>query len=601
MNARVSWHAALVAVIALGYVGFGVFVGGGYDPGRDVAEAYAIVHDGARPLLGPVFAGHVRFGPLWFWLMALPMFIVPTWFAAAMTAVVIGALQFPLAYAAGKRLAGRQLGLMWAVTLAMPGWASFESVGFTSINAVRTALVATLYCVLRARDTPHPRWWFAAGLAASAATHAHPSCAWVFIVVLFAACRAPGRLAAHLDDRVAAWLAAGAGFALLFAPTLFAGISLIDTTRAVADSNVALANLSRLPALLRSIAWTGPHAIMSAVFAPDAAFPRNVATLCALLAIVGALRGLVAAFGNDRAARWGFVLTALALAFVALIRPVTPVYMAYSIVPPFALLVASGWNTFARRHGAMLFMVPALASAAVAGAGVVRSMQYGGGRIDSLLIADIARAPAAAPVGTDIWLPAYSVDRLGRALCAQPSPVYGALPYALDVFYAMPLRMHCAGDIARFTDEAAGDGARGRIGLARQRYRDLAVEPATVVGGIGINPVNLVVAAPTHRDLPLSTLYPPHPYVTGKAQRVEYAFDAPAIDLVVVANPLVTWMPGWWVQAACDGVGLVPATQDLVTQVYRCATGGAIHHWTIATTASDPHALEIVTFAPRVR
>jgi hypothetical protein len=64
---------------------------------------------------------------------------------------------------------------------------------------------------------------------------------------------------------------------------------------------------------------------------------------------------------------------------------------------------------------------------------------------------------------------------------------------------------------------------------------------------------------------------------------------------------MVTWMPGWWVQAACDGAGLAPATQDLATQVYRCAGTGAIHHWTIATTASDPHALDIVTFAPRVR
>ena len=115
------------------------------------------------------------------------------------------------------------------------------------------------------------------------------------------------------------------------------------------------------------------------------------------------------------------------------------------------------------------------------------------------------------------------------------------------------------------------------------------------------SPVDRVVAAPTHRDLPLSTLYPPHPYVKGKPQKVEYAFDAPGADLVVVANPLVTWMPDWWVQVTCDGAGLVPATQDLVTQVYACASAQPVHHWTIATTAADPHALEIVTFAPRMR
>ena len=600
MSGRISWHAAVVAVIALGYCGFGLFVGGGYDPGRDVAEAFAIAHDGARPLLGPVFAGHVRFGPLWFWLMALPMFVFPTWLTAAMTAVIIGALQFPLAYATGKRLAGPQLGVLWAAALAMPGWASFETVGFTSTNAMRTGVIATLYCVLRTRDTPHLGWWIAAGLAAAAATHAHPSCAWGFLCVVFAAWRAPGRLVAHVDDRIAAWLAAGIGFALLFTPALFAVTSMIGSTRAVAESNIALANLARLPQLLRSIVWTGPHAIMSAVFAYDAAWPRIVATLSAALAIVGALRGMFAAFDNDIAARWGLALTALALTFVALIRPVTPLYMAYSILPPYALLVAAGWNAFARRHGA-LFVLPALAAAAVAGAGVVRSMQHGGGRIDTPLIADIVHSPSTLPVATDIWLPAYSVDRLGRTLCADPSPVYAALPYALDVFYAMPLRMHCATAIARFTDEAAGGSARGRLGLARQRYRELGIEPATVVGGLGMSPVDRVVAAPTHRDLPLSTLYPPHTYVQGKPQKVEYAFDAPGADLVVVANPLVTWMPDWWVQVTCDGAGVVAATQDLVTQVYACASAQPVHHWTIATTAADPHALEIVTFAPRMR
>ena len=114
-----------------------------------------------------------------------------------------------------------------------------------------------------------------------------------------------------------------------------------------------------------------------------------------VLAIVGALRGMFAAFDNDVAARWGLALTALALTFVALIRPVTPLYMAYSILPPYALLVAAGWSAFARRHGA-LFVLPALAAAAVVGAGVVRSMQHGGGRIDTPLIADIVHSPSTA-------------------------------------------------------------------------------------------------------------------------------------------------------------------------------------------------------------
>lgn len=605
MTARAFSGAAIVAVIALAYVGFGAFVGGGYDPGRDVAVAFAIAHDGARPLLGPMIAGQAHLGPIWYYVLALPMLIAPTWLTAAMTAVVLGALQFPLAYATGKRLGDRTLGVLWAVALAMPGWASFETVGFASTNVVRTLVLATIYCVLRARD-PSPRraspgWWFAAGLAAAAATHAHPSSAWLAAIVLICAWRRPGRVATHVRDEVAAVLAVAAGAAVLFIPALMAPASLVASTRAVAEGNIAMANLARIPALLWSVTWSGPHAIMAAVYLPGRAFAGNMATVSALLGLVGVLRGVGAAVGGHRAARWAVVLVLVSVAFVALVRPVTPVYMAYSIIPGYALLVACGWRAWARRLPLAWFVVPALVAASVAGIGVVHAMRQGGGRVDALQLSNITHVASATPIATDNWLPAIGVDPLGRALCADPMPVYGALAYVLDVFYTMPVRMHCAAQLRQFTDESPAGTAHGRLGLALRRYRDLGAEPAARYGGLGLDPIARIVAAPPHRDLPIDATYPPHPYEGGAPARMAFTFDAPAAELVVVSNPRATWMPDWQSDAQCNGAPLAPATQDLVTRVYRCASGGVGNHWQVGVAAADPRALEVVTFTPRMR
>lgn len=594
--------SAVVAVVACAYVGFGLFVGGGYDPGRDVAVAYSIVHDGARPLLGPLIAGSAHLGPLWYYLLALPMTVSPTWLAAAMAAVVVGALQFPLAYAAGKRIGDRSLGLLWVAALAMPGFASFESVGFASTNAVRTAVIATLYCVLRARDTPHSGWWFAAGLAASCATHAHPSCAWIAIIVFLRALLSPAVVTTILRERVNAVLAALAGFALPFVPALFAAGSLLDASRQVASANIDVANLARVPALLWSVAWTGPHAIMEAVFATANTLSGNVATVVALLGIAGALRGLVAALGRDSAARWGLLMLLAAASFVAFVRPVTPVYMTYSIIPGYALLVASGWRWFSNTRPLALFIAPALCAAAIAGIGIVHAMRDGGGRIDIPSLANVTHAPSPRATPTDIWLYAASVDPLGRALCADPAPVYASLAYALDVFYAMPLRLHCAELLRRFTDEhdTGSTTARGHLALALRRYRDVGAVPSLRVGGLGIDRVARIVAAPPHRDLPQDARYPPHEYRSGPATHVEYGFDAAASELVVVSNPRVTWMPDWDSRVQCNGVPVDAASADLVTRVYRCA-GNRSNHWTVDVAAVDPRALEIVTFVARMR
>ncbi len=598
--------AALVAVLTLAYVAFGVFVGGGYDPARDVAEALAIARDGARPLQGPLVAGAVHLGPWWFYALSLPLLMQPAWLGPALLTVLLAAAAFPLAFVAGRRLGDARLGLLWAVALALPGWGSFESVAFANTSIARAATLATLYLLLRADEAPRIGLWLLAGLAASIATHAHPSAAWLLLLALARAWRAPGVLSRHVQDHVAAMLAVAAGFALPFVPAFLAPSSTLGAAAGVAGANVSLANLARLPSIVASIAWEGPQAIFAALYPPSLAWPRNLGMLAGLIGILGALRAIPAALAGDRAARWGVGLTLGAAAFVALSRPVTPVYMAYSILPAYALAVAAGWRAIMASRPALVraVILASLASSLAVGIGVVRAMRDGGGRVDGAHLADIVRGASHPLPLPDIWLHAASVDPLGRALCADPAPVYGALGYALDVFYALPLRLHCPGALPHFTEPRTDPGApvRGHVGLAMRRFHDLGLVPARRIGGIGLTPLARVVAAPAVRDLPRDAAYPPHPYAASPAATLALAFDTSDGELVVVSNPHATWMPSWTTELSCDGRALAPATEDLVTRVYRCVDGkGGTHRWQARLSAADPGRIEIVTFLPRGR
>src|SRR5512140_855961 len=109
--------AALMAV----YVASAFFGGSGYDSARDMAEAYAIRTGAAIPLHGPILAASIHLGPLWFYLLAVPMRLFDSWLAVGIFVALLCSLQFPLAYATGRRLVDRRFGLLWCALLALPG------------------------------------------------------------------------------------------------------------------------------------------------------------------------------------------------------------------------------------------------------------------------------------------------------------------------------------------------------------------------------------------------------------------------------------------------------------------------------------------------
>src|SRR6185295_15373939 len=71
--------------------------------------------------------------------------------------------------------------------LALPGWGSFELVGFGHANLVRVCTMLVLYALVRLAQDRRPAWLVLASGALALAIHAHPSAApLVFVVIAVA-------------------------------------------------------------------------------------------------------------------------------------------------------------------------------------------------------------------------------------------------------------------------------------------------------------------------------------------------------------------------------------------------------------------------------
>ena len=142
------------------------------DTADELVHAYAIRHALAYPAEGQFLGGAVHFGPLWFYLAALPLFVRSSWLAAALFIGFVCSLKFPLAYHCGRRILDRDFGALWAGALFIPGWNSIEELCFLNPNAVDVAVLAIVAICLHGISSPwRTRHFFLLRLAAGLAVH----------------------------------------------------------------------------------------------------------------------------------------------------------------------------------------------------------------------------------------------------------------------------------------------------------------------------------------------------------------------------------------------------------------------------------------------
>lgn len=591
-------YAAAVAALTVAYIAAGAFTAAGYDTGRDVAHAYALAEGLARPEHGPRIAGSATLlGPWYYYLLALPILLSGTWLAASLWVALLGSLQLPLGYALGRQLGGPRLGLMIAAALVLPGWATFEHVGWSHTNLVRTAVLAWAVTGLLCWRRRAPPWFVAVAATASLAAYAHPTTVWTFAVLPVLAVRLRWDSPVAATKSGLALVAAAALVSLAFADALAGALASTEVTR-TAQATVRLENLQRVPQLAEALAAGGSRVIWALAWQAPAWVGSVGHSLTAALAAAGAIG---AALGLSR--RAGRPLAAGALAWfaavlvaVALSRPFTPFYMVYTVVPPFAVLLAVGWDALARDLGGarLAAAVCALAVAlwAVALVGLAGTLMLGEGRVAQASLADVAAPTAGPEEDADVWLPAWSVDALGRALCTRPVEPHAALRYVLDVHYFLPLRMHCGESPA-----PASGQPPPYLALPAGMWPRVGVLPESFVGSLGLAPVHRVVAHGSAAR-PELLAYPPHRSASGPEHRVGRAFSAPAGALVVVSNPLQAWTP-WRVSARCAGEAAIEVARDRVVRVYRCPLAAAEPQWAVDVVSPAPERIELLVLRDR--
>ena len=605
-----AWHVAILLALAAAQIGCGIWAStASSDTNRDIYFAQQIASGTWFPLTGPRINGMLHIGPLWFYVLALPLWLIPN--AATVTGVMaaLSALQFPLAYILGRRFGSAREGLLFAVALALPGWMNLSFASLTHQIAVVPALLFGVFAALRYRELPDLRRAALLGLACVLMLSAHPTLTlFAGLLVLWSAQRTPTHIRWLLHGLVALGL-----LALAIAPALYeqwhGGYSDLATTAKYTQSELSLPSLSKAGYLLYAILYFGPKYIATFVLDLEPQTTRLLMDVYGLV-VIAAAAGLVARL-ITRPEKRGLIAVLLTLLlvqsiFVCAIRAVMPPWMVYAQWPLIAALVALGLEWFCTSNAAgRAFVAVALLVTTLWTFDVYA--QFALGRLDH---ADIKASPGKRG-STDIRdyekaryeyrlarIPFRQLFAIGDPLC-KPVALYGHYAYLVDYTFAVSASARCGGvDTVQF----GGMPEPGRtplFGLHESVWPSIGMTPATRIGALGIG----TPAAIWHSPVPLKPAFP----LLDSMPRNLYAHvgrftvsgDAPPDQAVLVSHRAHRYVSFQVPGARVEGHKVEPAYTDSTAVVFRAPVeyaGNATVHWDIDIEAAADY-VDVLTFA----
>lgn len=603
MTPRSRTPASHVAAIALAAALYGAtlpFSIMHLDLARDIAHALAIVRGDRFPLEGPVLASSVHAGPIWYYLLAIPIAVWPAWLAVALFVGLLGALKFPLAYAAGTRLVDRRTGLIWALLLLYPGWMTLESVVQNHAALVATATLAVLVAVLGYLETGSRRALAVSGLLFGLALHAHPSTVGIGVLLLAAvAWRARGARASWLGD--AAIVAGGA--AIPFVPFLWsqATSGFPDFARATAfvGDPASVGSMTALPAVLAATLVGGGRVVAGDFLSRVPGASAFVLAATTLLLIAGTCGIAAALRGRTQRATMiaGLAAVLVLAATVAMLRSVTPFYMTFVVWTIAAGVLAAGLRACQRLPIARWVAAGALALALVLAvatqAGVADTLRRGAYPFAFFPLFDV-KAPRQ-PTAPMPFVFARAGRTSGELLCSEPvTAAHGS--YAVHLFHAYGLEAHFRCGSSNGITLGGADGVH-RAGVSRTIARELGFAAVDRVGPLMLLPVGSVVNPRTGAPLPAPGAYPPAvPRFEAPALHV-LDFEAPQDEAVLVTDLYFAFVAPPAVTATANGAAVAPAARDRVTTAFacqRCATGAPVR-WQLSISTPALERVEVIT------
>ena len=593
-------HVVLIALAVALYAATLPFSIMHLDLARDIAHGLAIARGETFPLEGPVLASSVHAGPLWYYLLAIPLAVWPAWLSVALFVGALAALKFPLAYVAGTRLVDRSTGLIWALLLLFPGWMTFESVIQNHASLVATSSLAVLVATLGYLRSASRRHLALAGFLFGVALHAHPSTAGIGVLLLLAIAWRMRRAQAG-GFRDVGIVAACAFFPFLPYFWSQAATGFPDFTRAAAfvGDPGSIGSVAKLPAMLWATLVGGGGVVARDLLSRLPAAPLLVLASTVLLLGTSAW-GLAAALKarTRRATILAGLAAVLVLAVsVTLIRAVTPFYMTYVVWTVAAGVVAVGLRSCERLPSGRWLASGALAVACglavVTQAGVADTLRRGAYPFAFFPLFDVkAAGEAGAPMP---FLVARAGSASGRLLCNEPATAaHGS--YAVHLFHVYAMEMHLTCDRSETVALGGAAGAH-KAGVSRSIASGLEFAAVDRIGPLMLLPVGRVVNPQRGGRIPAAGTYPPiTPRFDAPALHV-FDFEAPQEEAVLVTDLYFAFVAPPIVTATANGAPVGFAARDRVSTAFRCTecARGTSVKWRVSVTTPAVERVDIVT------
>jgi hypothetical protein len=603
-----AWHAGVVLALMAAQIACGVLSStASSDTSRDLFLAEQIATGTAFPLTGPEINGMLHLGPLWYYLLAIPLLVISN--AAAVTGFVafISALQFPLAYLLGRRVATAREGLLFALALALPGWMNLSLASTTHPILAPTALLAGAFAALKYRERPDVAHAALLGLACVAMLTAHPTLVLLAgALVLWSAARTPTRIA---------WLghalAVGALLALSLAPMLYeqwrGGFADAASMVRYTHDEWNVPSPVSAATLLHAVLVYGPKYVTRFVLEMPAR-PARLALLVYDLTILAAAAGLVWRLIREPSKR-ALIGALLALLFaqsmfVCAIRVGMPPWMVAAQWPLIAALVALGLEAFCKggRSGRVLVGAALLATTSLTLCVYARfvegpldhaEIKSSPGKSGFMNVRDYEKAMYHYRLAR---IPFRELFAIGDLLC-EPVALYGHYAYLVDYTFAVSALARCGGTGDVQFGGMPSPGRRALVGLHESAWSALGMQPEQRIGVLGFS----APAAIWHSPVPFAPVVPRFSnrprQLDSNVRRTTISGDAPADQAVLVAHRANRYASFEVAGARANGKDAAPAWTDVTTAVFRAPAGqtGTVH-WDIDIRAV-PDYVDVLTFA----
>ncbi len=553
---------------------------------------------------GPILAGAIHTGPLWYYLFALPFIVAPAVLPAVLFVGVLAALKIPLAYAIGARFIDKPTGLLWALMLILPGWATFEGILVLHPSLVATCTLLFVWFAASYDQNGKPFDLIAAGVALTLAVHAHPS-TFGLAFLLLAAIYRRHRVA---KQPVRVYVGLAVAIVVPFAPYIVsqarAGFPDWGGAAGYLSDPHNLGSLRYLVTTLTGLFVTGPTTIVDNFDIESSKSPLFTFGFYGLIYAVAA-SGLVMSLmkGWRRPAIAGMAAAFLALLVcVVVIRIETPFYMTYVLWVFGAGLLALGVRAWfdlpVWRSAVILIIAVACIGTAYIQASIATTLERGEYAFALLPLFEITQ-PAAhgEPVP---FVPVHSLAKSGALLCsAQSVSAHGALAVHLLHDYAIEARLAC-GERPHLSLGGLGDSRTIHwVGISRGFAEAVSIPVDAWIGPIGVAPVVQVINPRTGQPVPSLRTYPPATDLNAPEMRRTFQFDATPDEVVLVTNIYFTFTAKPQVFATANGQPIPVVANDQISSAYvckRCAHDAPVH-WRLDVMASSFERVDIVTVA----